>query len=97
MNQQVHHYELLAVDFMVDDNMKLYLLESNSYPGMSHPCPAVVKVYNDTMKGMYNIVMKTVAADVVGGVDSGDNCFWCEDNRDSIDLHGFELLHYEAD
>ena len=42
-----HSFEILGYDFMLDDNFKVYLIESNTNPCLETTCPILHKVITD--------------------------------------------------
>lgn len=50
-----NQFELLGYDFMIDQNMKLYLIEVNTNPCLETPCPLLQKLISNTLDQTFKI------------------------------------------
>ena len=50
-----NQFELLGYDFMIDQNMKLYLIEVNTNPCLETPCPLLQKLIPNVLDQTFKI------------------------------------------
>lgn len=59
-HKRTNSFELYGLDFMIDDNFKLFLIEANTNPCLELSCPLLNRIIPTMVENLFRIVIDPI-------------------------------------